>query len=199
MEQIVSRQEQILELNESLGRSPMVSAVTRTGRDDRRSQTARLPKLPSLPFMSEMPTAQEIIEVQYGFAAKLMDANKRFALELASAFETVADERTVDPGKEDATADARKAATETAQGAASAELMRAAHRLRSRGPCPPRARVDRVHSRSPGSALCPPATLAVRRMRQGWLRRAFDLRRAALAGPPSGDRVGWPGSCGRPG
>jgi hypothetical protein len=115
LDQIVASQNQILEFNESLQR-PMVSVMTRMA-EMFESQTASLPRMPTLPFLSEMPKFSEVIEAQYGFTTKLMESNKRFALELASAFETVADERTVDPGKEDATADARKAATETRKAA----------------------------------------------------------------------------------
>ena len=83
MEKIASRQEQLLELM-TAWQKPMVSAVSRTAAmiDAR---TERLPKLPSLPFISELPTPQEMIEVQFGFAAKVIDANKRFALDLANA------------------------------------------------------------------------------------------------------------------
>ena len=90
MEKIASRQEQLLELMTSW-QKPMVSAVSRTAAmiDAR---TERLPKLPNLPFMSELPTPQEMIEVQFGFAAKMIDANKRFALDLANAVDGAADE-----------------------------------------------------------------------------------------------------------
>src|SRR3954466_11532744 len=82
MDKIVSRQEQLLELM-TAWQKPMVSAVSRTAAMiDARSE--RLPKLPNLPFMSELPTAQELKEAQFGFAAKMIDTNKRFALDLAN-------------------------------------------------------------------------------------------------------------------
>ena|SRR5215207_7729943 len=96
MEKIASRQEQLLELM-TAWQKPVVSAVSRTAAMiDARAE--RLPKLPNLPFMSELPTPQEMIEVQFGFAAKMIDANKRFALDLANAVDGSADE-TGEPAK----------------------------------------------------------------------------------------------------
>jgi hypothetical protein len=103
MEKIVSRQEQLLELM-TAWQKPLVSAVTRTAEMiDARAE--RLPKLPNLPFISEMPTAQELIELQFDFATKLMDANKRFALELAGAVDGSAED---EPKKQAAKASASK-------------------------------------------------------------------------------------------
>lgn len=115
MDQIVAGQNQILEFNESLQR-PMVSVMTRMA-EMFESQSASLPRMPTMPFMSELPKASELIEAQWNFTTKLLESQKSFALELASAFDGVADERTVDPGKEDVTADARKA-TDAARKAA---------------------------------------------------------------------------------
>ena len=91
MDKIVSRQEQLLELMSSW-QKPMVSAVARTA-SMIDAGTERLPKLPNLPFVSELPTAHEMIEAQYGFAAKLIDANKRFALDLAAAVDGAEDDK----------------------------------------------------------------------------------------------------------
>jgi hypothetical protein len=71
------------------------------------ARTERLPKLPNLPFASELPSAQELIEAQFDFAAKLMDANKRFALDLASAVDGSA-EAEDEPKKPAAKASASK-------------------------------------------------------------------------------------------
>ena len=105
MEKIVSLQEQLLELM-TAWQKPVVSAVTRTAAmiDAR---TERLPKLPSLPFASELPSAQELIEIQFDFAAKLMDANNRFALDLATAVYGAV-EATDEPKKPAAKASASK-------------------------------------------------------------------------------------------
>ena len=105
MEKIVSRQEQLLELM-TAWQKPVVSAVTRTAAMiDARAE--RLPKLPSLPFASDLPSAQELIEIQFDFAAKLMDANKRFALDLATAVDGAV-EATDEPKKPAAKASASK-------------------------------------------------------------------------------------------
>jgi hypothetical protein len=87
MERIVSSQDQLLELMSSL-QKPVVSVVTRTASliD---AGVERLPKLPSLPFMEELPKAQELVEVQFGFAAKLIDLHKQFALDLANAVDGI--------------------------------------------------------------------------------------------------------------
>src|SRR5690349_5127025 len=90
MEKIASRQEQLLELM-TAWQKPVVSAVSRTAAMID-SRTERLPKLPNLPFMSELPTAQEMIELQFGFATKLMDANKQFAMDLANAVDGAAED-----------------------------------------------------------------------------------------------------------
>ena len=115
LDQIVAGQNQILEFNESLQR-PVVSVMTRMA-EMFDSQAAGLPRMPTLPFVSELPKFSELIEAQFVFTSKLIESNKRFALELASAFDTVAEDRTVDPAKEDVTADARKTADETRKAA----------------------------------------------------------------------------------
>jgi hypothetical protein len=92
MEKIVSRQEQLLELM-TAWQKPVVSAVARTA-SMIDAGAERLPKMPSLPFTSELPTAQEMIEAQFGFAAKLIDANKRFALDLAGVVDGAAEATT---------------------------------------------------------------------------------------------------------
>ena len=108
LDQIVASQNQILEFNESLQR-PVVSVMTRMA-EMLDSQAAGLPRLPTLPFMSDMPKVSELIEAQFVFTSKLIESNKRFALELASAFDSVAEDRTVDPAKEPVAVDTRKPA-----------------------------------------------------------------------------------------
>jgi hypothetical protein len=56
-------------------------------------QTAKLPRFAAAEKMTErlpkfeLPTATQVIETQFAFAAKLLDTNKAFALELADAFD----------------------------------------------------------------------------------------------------------------
>ena len=97
LDQIVERQNQLLEFNEALQR-PVVSVVSRMA-EMFESQTASFPRLPTLPFASELPRPTELIEAQFGFTSKLVEANKRFALELASAMQSLAEERTMDTAK----------------------------------------------------------------------------------------------------
>ena len=115
LDQIVAGQNQILEFNESLQR-PVVSVMTRLA-EMFDSQTAGLPRLPTMPFQSELPRVSELIEAQFAFTSKLIESNKRFALELASALDSVTEDRTVDPAKEDVTAEARKVAEQARRAA----------------------------------------------------------------------------------
>lgn len=85
IEQIVARQNQFLEMTETW-QKPVISAVTRTAQAVE-SRTSRLPKLPTLPFLSDLPKPSELWELQFDFASKLMENNRRFVMELASALE----------------------------------------------------------------------------------------------------------------
>jgi hypothetical protein len=85
IEQIVARQNQLLELAESW-QKPVLSAVSRTAAAVE-SRTSRLPKLPTLPFLSDLPKPSELVQVQFDFASKMMENNKKFIMELAGALE----------------------------------------------------------------------------------------------------------------
>jgi hypothetical protein len=85
IEQIVARQNQLLEFTESW-QKPVLSAVSRTAAAVE-SRTARLPKFPNLPFLAELPKPSELWQVQLEFASKLMENNKKFILELTGALE----------------------------------------------------------------------------------------------------------------
>ena len=113
MDKIVSRQEQLLDLMSTL-QKPMISAVARTA-SIIDAGAERLPKMPTLPFASELPTAHEVIEAQYGFAAKLIDANKRFAMELADAVDGAAEATTKDSAKDTGAKKAAPKASGTAK------------------------------------------------------------------------------------
>jgi hypothetical protein len=87
MDSIVSSQNQLLELTQAW-QKPVLDAVNRTA-SFVEGQTTKLPKIPALPFADELPKPSELIEAQFSFAAKLVEANKRFALDLAGAVQQV--------------------------------------------------------------------------------------------------------------
>lgn len=88
IDRLVAGQDQLIELM-TMWQKPVVAAVARTAKVVE-GQAAKLPKLPAAPFLADLPKPSALVEVQLGFAAKLMDANRRFVVDLAQAVEAAA-------------------------------------------------------------------------------------------------------------
>lgn len=91
IDRMTEQQERFLELL-TTWQKPVISFVGRSVAVVNERASA-LPKLPvaerfadRLPKV-EFPKASQLIETQFGFAAKLLDTNKKFALDLAEAFD----------------------------------------------------------------------------------------------------------------
>ena len=84
MDRIISSQDQFVELVASF-QKPVVAAVQRTARfvDERAAQLPKLPFAEKLFDAEKLPTASQIVEAQFAFAQKLLDTNKKFAVEVA--------------------------------------------------------------------------------------------------------------------
>ena len=90
IDRMTEQQERFIELLTSW-QKPVVSFVGRSvAMANERASSLNFPvaeRLADRMPKVELPKAAQLIETQFGFAAKLLDTNKKFALDLADAFD----------------------------------------------------------------------------------------------------------------
>lgn len=84
-EQVLSTLEQVRELN--------VSAAATIGK----TVGDIVPELPTLSFAENLPTAREVVEVVFGFAHRLLDAQQAYVLGLIDAVAPVTEKISPNP------------------------------------------------------------------------------------------------------
>ena len=80
LERINASQDQFIELATSW-QKPVVAAVQRTAR----LVEGQAAKLPKLPLIDKLPKPVQFVEAQFAFVQKMLDSNKRFAVDVAEA------------------------------------------------------------------------------------------------------------------